>query len=85
VSGFSRTLFESVDCADVWMLERGKDLRFALKPGEPFCVAGERVRQDLQRNIARQPRVTGTIDLAHAAGAERAGDLVRADPRADGQ
>ena len=37
------------------------------------------VRQDLERDLAAELRVAGPVDDAHAAGAELADDLVRAD------
>ena len=38
--------------------------------------------QDLDRDVAAEPRVARAIDLAHAAGAERRDDLVGAEPGA---
>src|SRR5262249_36192527 len=40
------------------------------------AVCGNRRGQNLQRDIAFQPRVAGTIDLAHSPGADRRCDLV---------
>ena len=37
------------------------------------------VGQELQRHVATEPRVAGAVDLAHAAGAQQAGDLVGAE------
>ena len=31
-------LFEAVDRRDVWMIERGQDLRFALEAREPLGI-----------------------------------------------
>ena len=45
----------------------------------------ERVRQDLQRDVAIELGVAPAIDLAHAACPERSSDLERADLRADCQ
>jgi len=38
--------------------------------------------QHFDRHVAAEPRVACPIDLAHAAGAERADDFVRAELRA---
>ena len=41
--------------------------------------------QYLDRDVATEPRVAGTIHLAHAARAERRDDLVGAEANARGQ
>ena len=53
------------------MRERGDGLGFALEPREGRRVRGERVRQDLDRDVAIQLRVARAVHLAHPAGAER--------------
>ena len=62
-----RSLFEAVDDGDVWVLDRGKDLRFALEACEPFRIVRECGRQNLDRDVAIEIRVVCPIDLAHAA------------------
>ena len=47
--------------------------------------AAKSSRQDLQRDVAIQPRVARAVDLAHAAGAERRQNLVRTDASAAGK
>ena len=74
-----RAVLEAVDLRDVGMVERRQDFRFALEPGEAVRVAGERLRQDLDRHRASEPRIRRAIDLAHAARAEGARDLVLPD------
>ena len=54
------------------MIERGEHLRFALEPREPSGIARERLRQDLDRDLAIELGVARAVDLAHAAGAELA-------------
>lgn len=54
--------------------------RFALETGEPIRISRERARQQLDGDIATQPRIAGPIDLTHSAGAEPLLQLVRADP-----
>ena len=61
------------------MRERGDGLGLALESGERFGVAGELVGQDLDRDVALQPRVARPVDLAHPARAERGEDLVGAE------
>ena len=59
-------------CAMFGMIERGEHLRFACEPREPVGVAGERVGQDLERDIAIELRVARAIHLAHPARADLA-------------
>ena len=42
-------------------------------------IGGKAGKQNLDGNRAVEPRVVGAIDFAHAAGAERSSDLVRAE------
>ena len=73
-------LFHGVDRDDVGMVQSGDALRLDLETGATFRVSGRRAREDLEGNVALQSRVTRAIDLAHAAGAKRRQDLIRADP-----
>ena len=61
------------------MVEAGEDLGLPREPGEPVRIAGEGVRQDLQRDLAVELRVGGLPDLAHAALAEQGDDVVVAE------
>src|SRR3954463_9620864 len=70
----------AVDRGDVWMIERGQQFGFPLKPGDPAGVAGEHLRQDLDGDFAAKLRVARAIHLAHAAGADGVDDFVTADP-----
>ena len=65
---------------DVGMREGGDGLRLGREARERLGVAGQLLGQDLDRDLAVQPRVPRAVDLAHAAGAERGDDLVRAEP-----
>lgn len=67
------------------MVQRGEDLAFALKPHHAIDVRGEWLRQDLQRDVAAEPGITGPIDLAHAPGAEEAGNFVRSEASASSE
>ena len=71
---------EAVDLRDVRMIERREHLRFALEPRQPIGIGRERVRQDLDRDVAIQLRVAGAIHLAHAAAPQERLDLADAEP-----
>jgi hypothetical protein len=72
-------LLEAVDAPDVRVVERREQLGFAAEARRAHRVVREGVRQDLERDFAAELRVAGAVDDAHAAGAERADDLVRAE------
>ena len=57
-----RTFFEPVDATDIGMVQRGEDFRFTLKAREPIGVVRERLGQDLDRDVAAQPRIARPID-----------------------
>ena len=67
------------------MIQRREGLRFALEPREAFGIGGERVRQDLDRDLTTQRRVRRSVHLPHAALADRRDDFVDAEARAGGQ
>ena len=69
---------QAVDSCDVRVGERREQPRLALEAREPLGVLRELRRQRLDGHVTPQPRVTGAIDLAHAARAERNTDLVGA-------
>ena len=52
------------------MIERRERLGFALEPRKPIGVVGERLWQDLDRDVAIQLRVPRSKHLAHAAFAD---------------
>src|SRR5205807_3152800 len=70
---------ETVDPADVGMIERGEHPRFALEAREPIRVARKRMRQDLDRDVAPKLRVSSAVDLAHAAHTEKRLQMIPAD------
>src|SRR5215472_4729583 len=72
-------VLKAVDCSDVRMIERGEHLRLALEPRKTVGVGCERVRQNLESNLAIQLGITGAIDLAHAARADLGDDFVGAE------
>ena len=72
-------LFDPVDRADVRVIERREDPRFALEAGQAIGIRGEGTRQHLERDVAPELRVASAIHLAHAARPEQCLDLVDAD------
>ena len=71
-----------VDGDDVRMAERSRRQHFLLKPSDPVGRVGNRLGEDLDRDIAMQAGVGSAVDLAHTPGAEQALDLVPAEARA---
>ena len=84
VSG-DRTFLEPVDLSDVRMIQRCEGGRFPLKTGEAIGIARKRVGEDLERDVASQLQIARAVDFAHAAGAERCDDVVRAEARSSGE
>jgi hypothetical protein len=78
-------VLEAVNVADVLMIERGEQLRFAMKAREAIGIRGEELRQDLQRDGAIQLGVEPAVDLAHATGAEQLAKLIESNPCAGRQ
>jgi hypothetical protein len=64
------------------MVQRRQRFRFALEPREPLGIRREYLRQDLDRDLAVEPGVTGAVDLAHPTGTEQREDFVRAEATA---
>ena len=67
---------EAVYRADVGVVQRREHPRLALEAREAIRIAGERLRQDLDRDVARELGVACAVHLAHAARADQrsAGD-----------
>ena len=68
-----------VDRDDVGVRERRDRLRLGLEAGERVGVVDEVLGQHLDRHVALEAGVARAVHLAHAAGAERRQDLVRAE------
>jgi len=51
-------------------------LRLAREPRQAVGIGSEQIGENLQRNIAVEPRIAGTIHFALPVGAERTEDLV---------
>jgi hypothetical protein len=58
------------------VVESGDGAGFALETGEAVGIGGGVGREDFEGDIALEFCVGGAIDLAHAAGAEGADDLI---------
>jgi hypothetical protein len=58
------------------VVRRREHFRLALKPRQAIRLTGEGVRQDLDGDVALQPRIARARYLAHAAGAQRADHFV---------
>ena len=61
------------------VIERGEHARFALEAGEPIGMRRELARQDLDRDVASEPRIARAVDLAHAARADLGQHVIGAD------
>jgi hypothetical protein len=66
---------------DVGVVEGCRSLRFLLKAAHEVGLLCEGLRQDLQRDIALQPRIARAIDLAHTTAANQRDDFVGANAR----
>ena len=71
--------FDAVDMSDVGMVQRGKRLRLTLEARQAVGVRGEELGNDLDRDVAVEPGIPGTVDFAHAAGADGGDDFIRAE------
>ena len=67
---------EAVDRADVRMIQRGEHPRLPLEAREPLGVGRERVRQELDRDIALELRVARAVHFTHAARTEQGLNLI---------
>ena len=65
------------------VVEGGEHRRLAPEAVEPLRVRGHLGRQDLERHLAAELGVGGAPHLSHPAGAERFGDAVVGEGRAD--
>ena len=64
------------------MIQRRERLRLAFEPRQAVGVRGERVWQDLDRDLAAQRRVRRPVHLSHPAFTDLGGDFVDAEARA---
>jgi hypothetical protein len=76
----ARHLLQSMDGGDVRVVQARECQRLVAEAGERFRARRQPRRQHLERHLALEPRVAREPDLAHAAGAQLADDLVRPQP-----
>jgi len=74
-----RALLDAINRRDIGMIQRGQHLGFALESRHVLRIVGQGRGQDLDRDVAVQLGVVGAINLAHAAGAKRRHNFVRAE------
>jgi hypothetical protein len=67
------------------MVQRGQDVRFSFEARHARGFDGEHLRQDLDRDVAVQPRVARTVHLSHAAGAQQLVNFARSYSRLNTQ
>jgi hypothetical protein len=65
------------------VIERREKTRFALESRHPLTVLSESRREDLDGDLASEPGVPCSVDLAHSPGAEHRKDFVRTEARTD--
>ena len=63
------------------MIERSQDAGFTTKPCPAIVIEWMAPGENLDRDVAAEPRVSRAVDLTHAAGAEQLLDLIGAEPR----
>jgi hypothetical protein len=67
-----------VDGDDVGVPEHARGAGLAAEPIDEGGIVGQIGMEDLERHIAVEDRVVGSVDLAHAAGSDAGYDLVPA-------
>jgi hypothetical protein len=71
-----------VQHADVRMIQAGDGFRFTLEALFAYWIGGKLRRQNLDRHSALKAHVPRTVDLAHAARAQRRKDFIRPEATA---
>jgi hypothetical protein len=72
-------LLHSVQGRNVGVIERRERFRFTLEAEQALAIGGESLEDHLDGDIAAEPGVMGSEDLAHAPCAEPRQDSVRAE------
>ena len=70
---------QAVDRGNVRVVQRGQQLRFTFKPGQPLFVLCELFGKRLDRNFTPELGVAGTPHLPHATFAEGGKDFISAE------
>jgi hypothetical protein len=68
-----------VDVRDVRMIEGRENFSFSLEARQSVGARCQRHRENLDRDLALQLRVSGSIHLAHPTGSHGGDDLKRAE------
>ena len=74
--GFSILLADIVNRADVWMVQGGSSLRFALETAQRERITRDFIGKKFESNEAVQPSIFGLINHPHAAAAKFLDDAV---------
>jgi hypothetical protein len=69
---------------DIWVIERRCRACFLLESPQAIGVDPGRRGEHFEGDVAIEPRIAGTEDLAHTAGADRAHDLIGPESRSCG-
>src|SRR5271167_2661183 len=77
--GLSALIINLVNGADVWMIQSGRSLRFALESGQSLRILGYFIGQEFQGDETMQLHVLGLVDDTHATAAELLDDAVVRD------
>jgi hypothetical protein len=65
------SFFEAVDLRDLRVVQRRQCLGFALEAGDPVSIMRKGIVQNLDRDLAAKVGIARTVDVAHAALANR--------------
>ncbi len=84
-NGAPVVLADVVERDDVRMGERGYRARFQLETTAAVGILRVVGGQNLERDVAPQPRVAGAIHLAHSACTNRRDDLIRPEANTGGK
>src|ERR1700751_2518102 len=76
-------LTDVVDSTDIRMVQRRGSLCLPLKPGERLMIAGDILRQELERHKAMKACVLRFVNHTHSASAELLDDAIVGDGLVD--
>ena len=64
-------VLHAVNCANVWVIQRRQQPRFALEAGTPVGIGAETSRKNFDRDLTPELPVARPVHLAHATRAKR--------------
>jgi hypothetical protein len=82
INAHAVAVLESVNRADMGMIQRREHARFAIEPCVAVGFREPRFGEDFDRDIASEIRVARAIHFTHATGADERDDFVGAYPSA---